>query len=298
LSVAGSATQIALATASGRILYFSASTLAQEGTIAFTSDALALSADGSVLAAAPSTLNPATLNQQALNIYALPGAATLYSWPYPTSAGTTVTTLSLAGSGAGLVLAQSLAGPSGSSVQISPPTGGTPSFQSTQASMLVLSPDATVFATSEFVTPSFSAGANLYQNNQLVTAVNGWPLGWIDDTHLLLNNYVSDYFIPQQSDYAGCSVYSNTGVSAGACELPEVLSFQNAGAGTIYANNLNEILDVASGAVSWASGNALAYGFGVIQVVPAEEPLPPYLGTLAGSHVVFVSGSYVLAQSF
>jgi hypothetical protein len=61
----------------------------------------------------------------------------------------------------------------------------------------------------------------------------GTPAGWIDDSHLLVNNFVNDYQIYSDFDYAGCSLYSVTGAAAGTCELPEVLAFQNVSSGTI-----------------------------------------------------------------
>jgi Putative Ig domain len=307
LSVAGNGSQIALATASGRILYFNAGTLAQEGTITFTSGELAISPDGSTLAAAPvgTPINAPSLGAQELNIYPLPaGGAPLYSWPYPTSGSTTVSGISLAGTGSSLVLGQVVFDSSTYRYtdMISAPTGGAESFSATQASpsLLLLSTDATVFATSNSQngnSAETSLGINLYQNDQLVTAVNGSPAGWIDDSHLLVNNFVNDSFIYSNFDYAGCSVYSVTGASSGTCAIPEVLAFQNVSSGTIYANNLNEILTVDTGAVAWASGNALSPS-PLGQAFDSQPVSAPYLSALAGNYVVFVSSAYVVAQTY
>ncbi len=140
LSIAGNANQIAIATASGRILYFNAVTLALEGTIQFSSTQLALSPDGSILAATPSPLSsPPT---QSLNIYSLPSGSLLYGWPDPNM---TVASISLWGSGPGTVLGQVL---SSGTVMVTAPTGGTPIFTTTGQGLLQLSPNGTLIATS------------------------------------------------------------------------------------------------------------------------------------------------------
>jgi len=297
LSIAANSSQIAVSTASGTILYFNAVTLAQEGVINFTSDALALSPDGSLLAAAPSTLSGPSPAAQALNVYSLPAGALLYSWPYPASSGIAVARIAFAGTGPATVLAQTLWGDNACTLLISAPTGGTPSFCGTTDAWLQLSPDGTVFATSTTVNPAVTGppfatfGTNLYQNNKLVTAISGWPVGWIDDTHLLVNSYQPDFIVDVQTDYVGCAIYGPTGANAGTCQLPGVAALQSVNPDSVYANNLNEILTVSSGSVSWASGNTLA------NPIYAYSDYT-YLDALAGHRVVFVSSAYVLAQSY
>jgi hypothetical protein len=292
LSLAANANRIALATASGTVLYFNASTLAQEGAIQFTSGELALSPDGSILAAAPAQVNGPSLGAQVLNIYSLPAGSTLYSWPYPASS-----RVSLAGTGAGTVLAQTLSGNGACKLEISAPTGGTPSFCSSTDEKLDLSPDGTVFSTlsPSSVTGGLFAGygTNLYQNNKLVTAVSGWPAGWIDNGHVVVNIYKSDYWVPQQLDYQGCAIYGPTGMSDGTCLLPEVLALQTVDSSSVYANNANEIINVGTGVVTWASGNPMPGGlsnsYGIVYL--------NFPSGLAGNHVVFASGAFVVAQS-
>jgi hypothetical protein len=188
---------------------------------------------------------------------------------------------------------------SSGTITVSAPTGGTPTF-STTGSLLALSPDGTLIATSDTGSPasevsgSFTDFAtNILQNNKLVTAVSGWPVGWLDDSHLLVNTYQLDYF-NNNADYNGCAIYGPTGMSAGTCDLPQVLSFQIVTSDTLYALNLNEIVSVSTGVVSWASGDAAS----------GESPTSPslpnltYADALAGNHVIFVSGSKVVAQSY
>ena len=290
LSIAGNADQIAIATANGTILYFNALTLAQEGTIKFSSLQVALSPDGTILAATPSDLsNPAT---QSLNIYSLPSGSLLYSWPYPNVQA--LESISLAGSGSGSVLGQVL---SSGTVMVTAPTGGTPIFSTTGQGLLQLSQDGTQIATSsagnpEGVGPDFTGfGTNLWQNDKLVTAVSGWPAGWIDEG---VGEHVPGGLVrSEETDYIGCAIYGPTGMSAGSCSLPQVLSFQTVTSDTLYALNLNAIVSVSTGAVSWASGDAVATSVNVL-----ELPTLTFMDTLAGNHVVFVSGSLVVAQSY
>src|SRR6185437_267164 len=71
-SIAGSSQTLAIATGSGRVLYFDAGTLAQEGTIGFQATELALSSDGSVLAAAGDLQDAQYAPTVSLNVYSIP----------------------------------------------------------------------------------------------------------------------------------------------------------------------------------------------------------------------------------
>jgi hypothetical protein len=136
------------------------------------------------------------------------------------------------------------------------------------------------------------------QNNKLITAVSGWPVGWLGDSQLLVNTYQLDY-LNNNADYNGCAIYSPAGMSAGTCDLPQILSFQTVTSDTLYALNLNEIVSVSTGVVSWASGDAAS---GESPTSPLLAPFssanPAYADALAGNHVIFVSGSKVVAQSY
>jgi hypothetical protein len=91
----------------------------------------------------------------------------------------------------------------------------------------------------------------------------------------------------------GCALYGPTGITAGTCSLPHVLSFQTVTADTLYAHNLNAIASVSTGAESWASGDPLAS----INTGLNSAPLT-FLDGLAGNYVVFVSGSKFVAQRY
>lgn len=81
-SIAATSPQVAVATASGAILYFNAATNAQEGSIKFSSSQLALSSDGSVLAAAGNQNDGQYNDDWSINIYSLPSGTKTNSFPH------------------------------------------------------------------------------------------------------------------------------------------------------------------------------------------------------------------------
>jgi hypothetical protein len=310
LSVVGNASRIAIATASGRILYFNAVTLAQEGAIPFSSNEvtyaqyesaglpglqLALSSDGTILA----VLTPGGLT---VDVYSLPSGSLLHTWPYPPSAGLYALDISLSGDGTVLgTTAQSL--PVGYVMQTaSPATGGAPIASSmflapnSSPEPLRLSPDGTQIATSAWGNPDVVPDSGVYMTNLMrsgvfVPFVSGWPVGWIDNAHLLVNSYVTDSHYGTQGDYAGCTVYDLTGNATGACALPEVLAFQLVDSDTLYALNQPQIVSVSTGTVSWMSGDNLPWFAGYMAG-------PSFANALAGNHVVLVTDSRLVAQSY
>jgi hypothetical protein len=309
LSVAGSAGRIAIATASGRILYFNAVTLAKEGTISFSFDPtaqyfaspqLALSSDGSTLA----FLGP---QGTSVNIYSMPSGSLLYSWPYPLSAGWLAQGISLSGSGTVLGTSSQYLynyNPQGTLMQTaSPATGGAPIFTSQWGSgfqyppPIRMSPDGTQIATSSWYNPDFFSGApistKIMKGGVLVPFVSGWPVGWIDNSHLLVTTYVVDAKSSSVADYAGCTIYDLSGNATGACVLPEVLGFQTVDSDTLYALNLPKTVSISTGAVSWQSGNPPP-----CQPANFQLLLPCFQNALAGNHVVLVSDSRVVVQSY
>lgn len=302
-SIAGSNGSIAVATASDRIVFFDANTLTQEGVIPFSSSQVLLSSDGSLLAAAGDEFD--TYGDPSIRIYELPDAGLLYTWPYSFS-GTFPIDIALSGSGA--VLGQVLSDSAGYTEEAGPSTGGSPIFSSTinfspyeePSPAIRISPDGTNIATSTGVPANASSdqsgGTNILHDGNLVTTVTGYPAGWLDDGHLLVEYYFSS---PSSSD---CAVYSPAGQITGPCLLPAAQAgfrpVQPVTSDTVYGihvipfppppveNYLDvevaAILSVSTGSVSWASG---------------DLPLSPgTVGAVAGNRVVFISGGHVIAQ--
>ena len=82
LSMSGAPGEVAIATASGKILVYNPSAQTLVTTINFTSSKLALSSDGTVLAAKANDLDAQYEPDRTLNIYSLPGGAVADSFPY------------------------------------------------------------------------------------------------------------------------------------------------------------------------------------------------------------------------
>jgi Putative Ig domain len=320
--IAGSSGSIAVATQSGRILYFNASTLTQEGEIDFPANRVLLSSDGSVLAASDNTYPVLYDIDSDVSTYSLPGEGLLNSWPYSLSgsvpgqlSGTGLGDISLSGSGAALgqVFATESSGATTScTLEVTPTAGGsaTSSMTSNACVVLFMSPDGTLIAATTGLGNSSTdpnPGTNILQDGSLLTAITGMPAGWIDDGHLLVNTFADNAV---GTVYAGCNVYSPSGQSTGPCALPEVTAFQTLTSGSIYAVYLGEILSVSTGTVSWTSGDSMsgiqapitqgslsqfAYSGSPTTGLPAGNPVS---GAIAGNHLVFASGHYVLAQGY
>jgi hypothetical protein len=63
------------------------------------------------------------------------------------------------------------------------------------------------------------------------------------------------------------------------------VQFQPVASDTIYVPAVDQILSVSTGAVAWMSGDP-------------SSALSPSSAAVAGSHVIFISGTKVLAQAF
>lgn len=285
LSIAGSNGSIAVATASGVIVYFDAGTLTQEGQIPYPASyyaTLLLSSNGSFLAES---------SQGTANIYSLPGGGLTYAW---TGAGQ----ISLSGSGAVLGQVDS------SGCMANPTTGGSAIFSMSGCALVFVSPNGTLFATSTSLGPSMATpnpGTNILQNGSVLTAVTGLPIGWIDDGHLLVNTFTLGTG-PGGGEplYAGCNVYSPSGQNTGPCALPLIPGFQAVTSDSIYAPVLGEVLSISTGSVSWTSGDSVAGSRppllpGSIASYTGGVRVP---GAVAGTRIIFVSGAKVLAQGY
>ncbi len=261
LSIAGSAQRVAVSTAVGKILVFNVTTGALEETIdspAYPGSQVALSADGSVLVAG------STGGGGALQVYSLPGGTLTYSWP-PASFQSFVL------SDSGTVLGQIL---DSGTRQVTATDGGPVIWSdvpnSSQPPPIRLSPDGTLIAVS-------STGGvpttNIYLNGALVTAVPGWAAGWLDNSHLLVQNSGSADF------YTSSAIVDPSGVTT-STPAPHLFAdpFQVVGPDSIYVPAQNSIFSVSTGASIWTG-------------VPSAV-----VGAVAGSYVVFTSGNLVVSE--
>jgi hypothetical protein len=275
LSIAGSDTLAAISTGTGRILYYDVSSGQLQGTINFPSSQLALSADGTVLVAGPYQ----SLTDRSIRIYSLPSGSLTYTWSYSSPS---VATVAIAFAASGAVLAQQLdtcvAMVCTYSAMATAPTGGAPiwSVNPSSGMQISISPDGTLIALPSSKDPS--AGTAIYKNGALVTSVNGWGVGWVDNNTLLTNSYTFQNHIPGPV-YAGAMLYSASGTLLSMPPLPELLGLQIAnGTDLIYDQSRNVIFSATSGAAVWTSQS------------PLTAPGSPKLGAVTHSFVVFASG--------
>jgi hypothetical protein len=291
-SIAGSSGLAAVATASGVILYFDAATNARKGMINFASSQIALSSDGSVLAAAGDQFDDQYHSDWSINVYSLPSGSEIHSWPYsyPANGQSAVLPFEITLSGSGTALGQvlgTLNGVTGAwtcSRQVTAVSGGPVLWSDTFTPALPclglpirLSPDGTKVAVSnnKFAT----SATNIYSNGTLVTAVPGWAVGWLDDSRVLANSYTLTNSSPDP--YSGSTIYNSSGTKLSAPPLPELQSLQIVTADSVYDPGSNAIYSTTSGMATWTSAS------------PSTG-----VGALAGSNIVFASGSQVLVQPY
>jgi hypothetical protein len=108
----------------------------------------------------------------------------------------------------------------------------------------------------------------------------------LDNSKLVINNYAPNGVIPGLK-YTGCTICGTNGSpTGGACGLPaDLAQFQPVASDTIYVPTVNQVWSVSTGAVDWASGDP-------------DVLLNSPIAAVAGSHVVFISGTNVLVQSY
>jgi hypothetical protein len=283
-SIAGGTDRVAIATAVGQIPYFDPSLNTPEGFIGFSSSKLAMSSDGTVLAAAANTNDSQYESDATLNVFSLPSETVINSWPYTFYGSPTLFDFSLSGSGETIGQILGTLGTAPTVRQVTATSGGpilwsdvTPAANG--ASPIRLSPDGTLIAVSNG-TEYTTSTTNIYKNGLLVTAVSGWVIGWIDNERVLVNTYAIDP-ITGLTVYAGAVIYNAAGTNIATPSLPELRSIQPVTADSIYSPQLNSIFSLTSGAPTWTSPNSST---GV--------------GAVAGGYVVYASGSRVLADSY
>ena len=287
-SIAGSTTYAAVATASGKIYFYSPSSITSTplGAISFSSSKVALSSNGTVLVAQANTTDAQYEIDRSLNVYTLPSGTLTYQFPYQFAAGTpNLFDFSLSGSGTviGEILGSqtTLSSPWVYTRQAVPTTGGAAIWSDTPPDAndeVNLSPDGSLIAVSSGPANTFST-TNIIKNGLLVTAFNGFAVGWIDNNQLLVNNYQVSH--PSTSVFAGCSIYDATGALQPGCSLPELLHIQPVSSSSVYSPALNTIYSVPAGTPTYTSGFPVTGAAAV-----------------AGSNVVFASGSRIVVDTY
>jgi hypothetical protein len=282
-SIAGGGGVAAIATASGQIFTVNPQSGLVQTTLDFLSSGLAMSTDGTVLAAlsAEYTTNPAW--PPVLQIYSLPSGALTQSFGGSGSS-TAIVGYSLAGSGT--VIAQVTA-PVGGSVnptlqQVTDLATSAVIWSSvTYLTPVLFSPDGTIFAAPTSIGDTSSA--NIYSNGQLTGAVTNQAVGWIDDGQLLVDNFTLNAGCSCLK-YTGSTIYSPTGAVLATPALPALSSIQMVTANTVYSPQFNAIYSLTTGAAKWTG-------------TPPPANLPP-IGAVAGTYAVVVFGTQVVAEPY
>jgi hypothetical protein len=292
--IAGGSTYFALSTSIGNILFFDSATNTQVGAIDLPASQLSVSSTGSVLAAVQPT---GVGNTATLNVYSLPSvtpasSVALNTAPYYVRV-----------SGTGNVLAERFQAQNtdGCFAEVVPIAGGAPSYCDTTGTVqdLQVSPDGTLvaaqiggqFAVNLDIMPPVTT--SIYQNGTLLTSVPGLGKGWLDNGHLLAQIY--DNHQPT-ANYVSSAIYNPQGTVLSTPALPvfpaiiygeqqyyglQWFRLTSTPLSTVFVSSLTEIFSLTTGRVTWASGD-LTTGAAV----------------LAGTNVVFVSGTQLLAQPY
>ena len=275
-SIAGSDSRIAVATACGQIFHFDAATHSLLNELQYPSSQVAISTDGTQLAAA-STDRISVPSQ--MRVYAMPGETTLADFPFAQN-GTYLWEFSFASGGN--VMGQVVSTTGRRMRQVTgfdgiPIWTDTPQYFYPEISSIRLSPNGSRFAVAvpidDFGSTSSTTGTNIYNGATLTTAVLGIPVGWVDNDRLLINRYRREY---NYGVYLRCEFVSPAGAVTTCPALPHIQRMQAVTSNSIYSPALNKIFDLTTGATLWTSASA-AQGQGAV----------------AGNDVVFASGATV-----
>ncbi|HEU5137049.1 MAG TPA: Ig domain-containing protein [Steroidobacteraceae bacterium] len=272
LSIAGSASRIAVATASGNILYLAADTLQPQGEVAFPSNNVQLSADGSVLAAAA---DDDFELEHTLKVFSLPSESLLAEWPYAyPNERLWDFTLSLSGDVIGRVTGAHQA-PSTASVTL---LDGTPLWTGTagigpDTRHLFLSPNGQLVALADGVLLA-TTSTNIYVGGTLTNSLQGFPLTWVDNDEILLNRWGPGgaFLGVDQRRVNGEYVIP-------LIQMPDLTRGQMVTPTSVYSANLNSVYNLLNGRLMWSS------------TAPHSN-----VGAVAGSNVVFASGATVRVE--
>jgi len=274
LSIVGSSSRAVIATASGKILSFNASTKALETVIPFAASTVELSSDGSVLAAMATTIDYQYSLDRSVLIYSLPSGSTTYTFP-DTYNSSTAYQFDVALSGSGTTLERLFI----SGAREVTGTSGSPTIWSDTAACCDLAP---LSEDGSLIAEPVSGGANIFKNGSLTTAVPGVPAGWLMNNRLYVNLWG---YPPGEGggtySWRGCAIYDDSGHQLGTCSLPELDHVRSITADTFYSPSTNAIYSISSNTATWTTSS------------PNRG-----IGAVAGEFVVFASGATIRAEPY
>lgn len=298
-SIAGSAPLAAVATASGTTLLFDTSTWSLEGTLNSANSQIALSADGTIMAARAAG-EEGGAGDDSVTTYSLPSGSVIHTWPYTYDSSPNPWAVDISLSRSGALLGQVVY--SGNSLSetytrmVTSSSGGStlwsdsvsrinPFLPGTWPLPILLSADDTLIAVSS--SKDGNAGTDIYLNDSLASAAAGWAVAWLPNDELLVNKYAGTGSNPPA--YQGSALYSSTGTPLSSPPLPELGkggAAQAISADSVYDPWTNRIYSLTSGSATWSG--------------PQSTPVQPYggLGAIAGPRVVFELGSQILTLPY
>ncbi len=303
-SIAGASNTTAIGTASGKILLFDPYSRMQQETIDFSSSKVMLASDGSVLAALANTTEAQYEEDRTINVYSLPSASLIHSfpdtWKSSSSTNTSVLDFTLAASGTtiGRIIATSTLSPiSGAPPQggitriVTPITGGPTIWSETNQNQIpiLLSLDGTLIADVAGISGPLQYATAIIKNGTVVTAVPGYGVGWIENDELLTNEFgpnpnctggLGDLGC-SPIEYTGASIFNAAGVQVATSPIPQLTSLLPVNSGWVYSSANNAIYSLTSGQAVW-TGSYPSTGTGAV----------------AGDYIVYVSGTNVVVESY
>ena len=294
-SISAGGSSVAIATASGQTVIYDLAKGTRTGIIVFPAGKVAFSADGSTLAAAPLDLPWAQyVSDRTLNFYSIPSLTLLNSIPGQCCVNHVPYVADFTFSGSGTTVGELLltsippSDPLNSSTytlsdQISGPTGSPATTLGANGRVPLLSPDGTLAAVASIDGSSNTQTTNIFKNGQLVSAVDGMAVGWLDNNILLAQKFTLDKNNNLQlssttiDSAAGATVSTLSATALPILLLPATVAPtqqlpQFPSSSTVYDANTNAIYSLIDGTVVWQG--------------PASHP-PGMVGAVSGSTVVY-----------
>lgn len=266
----------AVSTAVGGVLLFdpAAGALEFSGQMDINSYQIAVSADGTILAASGDLGNAHRVGHEpSLRVYELPSGTLLKAWPSGEALGGFPKSFSMGSEGTrfGLTLAVSgvfettvydLEGEANLIARLDARGLG---YLSPSGSGVTLPTD-----TSSVHEPWT---ANIYQDGQLVSAIFGVPLGFLDEEHLLANVQEPEVWPP----VLHASVYDLNGELQPGPVLPELTGVAPLPENQVYSTTPHGIYSLTTGELSWSCPTAVVGsaggGYAVYKPAAATQQL-------------------------
>jgi hypothetical protein len=281
-AVAGSNTQTVLTTANGTLYDIATSSGTVSKTASIYSSSLSITADGTLLAAYPSY----NWNQQTLYVYNFPAMS--IAWTQSVTGATNLDSFSLSPTGGVLLWSDDYYGSSPDPyyayiVNLSTNTtlfGANVMWSGTRVSNpVLLATDGSKYTLNTYNLYT-DCSVNIYVNNLITTAapLNGCAVGWVDTSHVLVDNYV--FTLGSGVSYSNALLYDSSGNLVATLPVPAgtILPINSS---SFYMPSTNSVYSASTGAVVWTC-TLTSNG----------------LGAVSGSDIVYVSGHRVIAEPY